>query len=248
MNLQSYYDLFLEKGLIDIEKIIYLANDPIKKLNQNQLELIGVKKPGHIFKILTRIEFDANLINENLNFLINPNLFYSNLSENINNNINKYSNENLKLNLKISKQDFNCCGFNRENKANINSNFKENKQNKNIDLIEWLKFLNLTHLIKNFIHNGFDSIEYLLLQCFSIYFVDDNLLENYMHIYNKTERNKILDQLAKDVNIINKKVINKSLNLNINLNTIDFYSEYQKENMLENNKMEAGCNSGCNIF
>jgi hypothetical protein len=238
MNLQFYYNLFLEKGLTDVDKIISLANDPEKKLTQNQLENIGIKKPGHIFKLLTRIELDANLIDQNLSFLINLNLNNQNFNQTIisQNNNNHYSKDNL--NLKISGANFTCCGFNKEKKT-LNLNQKENKNTQNFDLIAWLKYLNLPHLRKNFLHNGFDSIEYILLQCFSVYFVDDNLLENSMHIYNKNERNKILNQLAKDMNIINKKICNKSLNFN----SFDFFSENEN---LEN--VEAGCNTGCNIF
>ena len=36
MNLQSYYNLFLEKGLTDVDRIISLANNPQKKLTQSQ--------------------------------------------------------------------------------------------------------------------------------------------------------------------------------------------------------------------
>lgn len=230
MNLQSYYNLFLEKGLTDVDAIISLAHDPEKKLTKNQLEIIGVKKPGHIFKLLTRIEFDANLIDQNLSFLVTSN--FSNL------NNNNFFSQNIltsrdDMNLKISGANFTCCGFAKE-KKNIQ---KENKQN--LDLIAWLKFLNLPHLRKNFLHNGFDSIEYLLLQCFSCYFVDENLLENSMHIYNKIERKKILNQLKKDMNIISKRITNKSLNFN----NMDFFSEYENQEAIE-----AGCNTGCAIF
>jgi len=223
MNLQNYYNNFLEKGLVNIDHIINLAaNDAENKLTYFDLESIGIRKPGHIFKILTRIEFDAKNIDQNLNFLVNSGIS------------NRKSITISHNNLRISEAKFMCCGFTKE--SNGRSNEADKAQN--LDLIAWLKYINLPHLRKNFLHNGFDSIEYLILQCFSIYLVDESLLENHLHVYNKGDRKKILSQLAKDLNIINKKICNQS----INLNNFDLLSEYENPE-----KIEPGC-KGCILF
>ena len=222
MNLQIYYNNFIERGLVNIEQIIYLAsNDPENKLTYLDMENIGIRKPGHIFKILTRIEYDAKNIDQKLSFLVNH----------INPNRNSVSNS--QVNLTISESKFVCCGFTRENNQQA-----ESEKPQNLNLIAWLKYVNLPHLRKNFLHNGFDSIDYLILQCFSIYLVDEALLENYMHIYNKSDRRKILSQLAKDLNLINKKICNQSINFN-NFDLLTDHENYEKP--------EAGC-KGCTIF
>ena len=220
MNLQIYYNNFLENGLVDIDKVISQANIKENKLNYLDLENIGIRKPGHIFKILTRIDFDSKIIDQNLQFLINSS------------NFNKNSQSNSEINLRMSGNKFLCCGMEKEKK------FQDTPEKpQNFDLIAWLKFVNLPHLRRNFLHNGFDSIEYLILQCYSNYSVDEDLLENYIHIYCKSDRKKILSQLVKDLNLINKKIFNQS----INFNNMDFLSEYELE------KIEPGC-TGCVIF
>lgn len=222
MNMQIYYNNFIERGIVNIDQILFLAaNEPDNKLTYFDLENLGIRKAGHIFKILTRIEFDAKNIDQNLSFLINHI------------NINKNSVSNSQLNLRISDTKFVCCGFTKEDKKQADTDKPQN-----LDLIAWLKYVNLPHLRKNFLHNGFDSIEYLLLQCFSIYLVDEALLENYMHIYNKSDRKRILSQLAKDLNLINKKICNQS----INFNNFDLLTEHENSE-----KSEPGC-KGCNIF
>jgi hypothetical protein len=221
MNLQNYYNNFIEKGLVDIDRIIELASQPENKLGFQDFENIGIKKPGHIYKILTRIDFDAKLIDQNLIFLVQS-------GNNVRNSMS-----NSQFNVHMSGSNFVCCGFTRENNKP-----HDTEKPQNLDLIAWLKYVNLPHLRKNFLHNGFDSIEYLILQCFSIYLVDESLLENHMHIYNKAERKKILSQLARDLNIINKKICNQS----INLNNFDLFSEYG-----QNDKVDSGC-TGCSIF
>jgi hypothetical protein len=222
MNLQIYYNNFIEKGIVNIDQIINLAaSEAENKLTYLDLENIGIRKPGHIFKILTRIEFDAMKMDQNLSFLVHHN------------NMNRISVSNSHVNLRMSEAKFVCCGFTKEN-------FKpaEAEKLQNFDLISWLKYVNLTHLRKNFLHNGFDSIEYLILQCFSIYLVDEAFLENYMHIYVRSERRKILSQLAKDLNIINKKICNQS----INFNNFDLLTEQENSE-----KSDPGC-KGCSIF
>lgn len=135
------------------------------------------------------------------------------------------------FNLRTSGGKYICCGLGKEEKT------EEIEKPQNLDLISWLKSLNVTNLRKNFQHNGFDSIEYLILQCFSVYSVNDEILENYMHIYEKNDRRKILYQLSKDINIINKRLFNR----NMNLNNFELMTEFEQE------KIEPGCN-GCMIF
>jgi hypothetical protein len=178
INLLVYYTNFIESGFTSLEKVIENI-DELNKPNFEDIESLGIKKPGHIYKILTRLELDSKLIDERYYFLIFEGRIPS----------SSY--------LRFSREKFTCCtGMDK----NIDSDFKK------IDLNIWLKKLNLTHLKKNFIHNGFDSIQYIILQMFSFNPLTDQMVEESLHIYDKKERTTILEQLAKDINLLKIKL------------------------------------------
>ena len=169
----SSFDNFLENGFTNLDLFIELAAKP-NKINYEDLISIGISKPGHIFRILSRIEYDANLIQENLSFILNR---------------GKH-NDLLKNSIYILKNQFVCCASTK-NRYNHNS-FE-------MSLPEWLLKINMEHLRKNFSHNGYDSMEYLLMQMFSSYTIDDNFLENHLHIYENKDRILVLRELEKNV-------------------------------------------------
>ena len=81
--------------------------------------------------------------------------------------------------------------------------------NKN-NLKIFLKKYHLIHLYHNFYQNGFDLINFVILQMYSKkYAINDNILENCFHIYNKNERNVVLNALK-----IEKRNIDLFLNSN----------------------------------
>ena len=170
------------------------------------IENLGIKKPGHIFKILTKLEIDAKVIDENLYHFI-------------------FGNMRSSMRLRISSEKTTCCGFTHE-KTSLTNGFMS------MELNSWLKKIGLTHLKTNFVFNGFDSIQYFIMQMFTAYPVDDVIVENCLHIYNKKERNIILEQLAKDVNHINIKIARMT-------NPGGY--------MMESNVVDDGCKI-CNIF
>ena len=118
----------------------------------------------------------------------------------IDNNIYNYIIEKFNINtitnngvLSSSISDIHCCGLsccstnNNNNRRQIitNSNFYNNCYDDNktyesendgendinyIDIFSFLKINNLWKFKENFIHNGFDQIEYILIQLFSNYF------------------------------------------------------------------------------
>jgi hypothetical protein len=185
-----YYTNFIEKGLVSIDKLISEITEH-NRISYEDIEDLGIKKPGHIFRIITKIEIDAKLIDEKYSQLVFDNKI------------------NQSIQLKYSRENFTCCGYN--NDAVIQPEFKS------LDLITWLKRINMTHLRKNFIHNGFDSIQYFILQMFSSYSINDEIIENCLHIYNKKERNIILEKLAKDINYMNIKLARANFNNSISI-------------------------------
>ena len=70
-DLLCYYNIMLEKKLYNIDSYINDIQEGIYPLTYNDLEKIGIKKPGHIFRILIKLEIDSGVIDNNLfNFII----------------------------------------------------------------------------------------------------------------------------------------------------------------------------------
>jgi hypothetical protein len=234
IGMQNYYNNFLENGLFSIEKLVNLMNNPQTRITFKDLEEIGIRKPGHIFRILIQLEVDAKIIDENL-----INIIFSKR------NSMKFSIEskmaNSSINLKISNEKEPCCTVFGNNKIDKVYDSRNNgfKSLFNYDLISWLKKINLSCLRKHFVHNGFDSMEFVILQMFSSHCLDDSSIEDHLHIYNRNERRIILNQLVKEVKIINSRLYNNY--------TGYLYTEEDSKTYLDNEKMEEGCKL-CLIF
>ena len=131
---------------------------------------IGILKAGHIYKILTRLEFDAGNIDEKYYFFIfNDSLKYSITS------------------LRMSSEKFVCCGIFNQPKINSRSI--------SFDLIDFLKKAKVPHLRKNFVYNGFDSIEYIYLQMFTEFRITNEILKSKFHIYEKRDRYLLMQKI-----------------------------------------------------
>jgi hypothetical protein len=200
INMQSYYNNFLENGLHNIDRMISLMQDETTRVDYKDLEGIGIRKPGHIYRILVRLEIDARVIDEGVCKILLEN---HSRSVSISNNMPNFS-------LKVSSEKNVCCGF---TKTQINTHKTVDLNLNRYDLINWLKIANVSQLRKNFLHNGFDSVEYLIIQMFSSFPFDDQLIEDCLHIYNKKERKLILSQLNKDIVLTNQRLLNKDNSL-----------------------------------
>ena len=63
IDLFQYYNNFLENDVYDINKLVSLMKSNETKLKYDDIErLLGIKKPGHIFRILVKLEIDCELI------------------------------------------------------------------------------------------------------------------------------------------------------------------------------------------
>ena len=171
-DLLCYYNLMLEKKLYNIDSYINDIQEGIYPLTYNDLEKIGIKKPGHIFRILIKLEIDSGVIDNNLfNFII----------EKI--NYRAYTTTTLALTSSIN--DIDCCGINICSNNNQAGKIKS-VRNPNFNFSDLSSFLRVNNLSKfkgNFIYNGFDKIEFILIQMFSKYAFDQKILTNYLHIY-----------------------------------------------------------------
>ena len=230
IGLSDYYENFLNNKIYDINRLIEQMKSPNDKLGLEDIEnILGIHNPGHIFKILIKLEIDANIINKNISDFMLSN----------NNNINKklifssnemYACDNM---CNVKKENLNICGITN---INIFSKLKN-------DLESFLNRYNLNNLYQNFYHNGFEQINYVILQMYSSYPINDDILENYFHIYNEEQRKLVIEALQKEISKVNdfinseKYLYNKNKDL-IKYENVDFYKD-------DNNNKS---NDGCNIF
>lgn len=226
INLQCYYNNFLEKGWVNVTSLIDGMNEIRTRLTYSKLEEAEIKKPGHIFRILTKLEADSKQIDE---------LYYSGII----NNPNK--NSMSSCNLRISDEKMVCCGLGSVG-TNSNSRKRSDKFKLYYDLLPWLKSINLSHLRKNFVYNGFDLLEYFILQMFSSNPINDHILEECLHIYSKRDRKIILNQLEKDVKTIKNMLFHPVSSKIFSSSKLDDSSYF------DNESVEPGCKIGCTIF
>ena len=199
------------------------------KIKYDDLDMLGIKKPGHIYRILTKLDIDIGKIDRTIIEFILP---YNKIV----NSIDGLSINNL--NLKISNEY--CCGCIYPNKTDVKNDIKS-----------FLQRNNLLQLYPNFYHNGFDSIEFILLQMYSSFPITSETLEDCFHIYEEEERIKILDAIKEEIQKINlfvnstEYINNKKEYHYINMQLER--DEFKGLNMVTGNKSK--CNSTqCIIF
>ena len=224
-DLLCYYNLFIVKNMYNIDSYIHALQEGTIAIHYKDIEKIGIKKPGHIFRILIRLEIDSGIIDNNL---------FDYILEKIN-----YCSHTTTLALTSSINDINCCGINIC--SNGNNNIKNGNNRKGIknneiyfnDLSSFLKAYNLYKFKGNFIYNGFDKIEYIFIQLFSKYTFNKRILNDYLHVYIEKDKIKILNKLymiklniAKELGIeIDEEELNKNI---FSQNKGNKYSEKNK--------------------
>ena len=184
LNLAEYLDNFIQNDIFDINILINQMNNPEHKLNYDSIEsLLKIHKPGHIYRIFSALEISAGIINPNIgDFLV---------KRNSRNNSNKNKND---LKLSVSREINSSC----VNCFRINFLFSQKKN----DLNSFLSRYNLLKFYQNFYHNGFELINYVMAQMYSSDPIDEFILENCFHIYEKKDREKVLKCLLNEKNKI----------------------------------------------
>jgi hypothetical protein len=182
MNLSQYYNIFIENDIYDLNKLTQN-----KDINFDTIEsLLKIHKPGHIYRIFSSLQIYLGLINSNVaNFLVKRNGRHK----------SSKSNNNLKLSISQEIKENNSC----VNCFKINF-FNSNKKN---DLNQFLLRYNLTRFYQNFYHNGFDMINYVMVQMFSSEPINEIILENCFHIYEAKDRDEVLKCLLSEKDKIN---------------------------------------------
>jgi hypothetical protein len=221
IGLSCYYSNFFENN---INEIVELNNELNKIDNKKNLydyieNTFHIHIPGHIYRILIKLEIEEGLFdNKVTNFLI--------LKEENEDNLNRIKPSYLLMQYNSCDNCLNCC----KDRTIISKN----------NLKNFLKRYHLLYLYYNFYQNGFDLINYVLLQMYSNnYAIDEYILENCFHIYNKEDRARIFesllsekmkitsflnsDKFKNDKNNIIYKYENMILNSNITFKNFDSY-------------------------
>ena len=243
-DLLCYYNLLITKNMYHIDSYIKDIQRNVTPITYNDLEEIGIKKPGHIYRILIKLEIDAGIIKNDLFcYIIDKINFYSITST---------------LAMTSSSNGIFCCGINLcPNDSYNNRNKKRNNSIYFNDLSSFLRANDIIRLKGNFIHNGFDKIEFIIIQQFSKYSFDKKILNEHLHIYIDRDKNKLL-------NILQMIKINLSNEFGINFEKSDYSNQkrvnevieftYEKNNKNDinsesnDNEEKIGNSNFCNIF
>ena len=185
INLHCYYSLFKEKRIFCMDKVITNLKTGKYNITKNDIQKMGILIPGHIYRIITKLEIDSGKIKENINnYLIKKKKRMSGKEINMTRNSITY-----------------CCGCCAASEHMHNYN----KYKKMFNLDAWLNKIKMIKYKDNFIENGFDFFEYFILQMFSTIPVDDYIIKEELKIENDKDRDIILLRLNKDVKYIMQK-------------------------------------------
>ena len=186
IELSSYYDNFMNNNITDINKLINEYKENRDKINYQFIEnALNIHVSGHIYRILCKLEIDGSFVENKIStFLLG---FNSSISENSSKkNLSKVFIQSDECTDKC----YNCC------------NIKKTIMEKN-DLNCFLRKYRILHLYNNFYHNGFDLINFVILQMFTKFVINDEIIQRCLHIYNKKDRYLVLDALFNEVKEIN---------------------------------------------
>ena len=227
-DLLFYYNILIKNKLYDINQYIEDIKTNKKIISYKSVEDLGIKKPGHIYRFILKIKLDSNMLD--------PYIY--------NSVIDKYSRTSLndiKVSMSNSGYRIGCCCFRDSNlrleKRSINSglDFTENSN----DIFAFLKKLDLLKFKENFVHNGFDQVEYIMIQLFSEYKFDKDILNEYLHIYSDEDKKKVIYKLYNE-----KRNLCQEYNIKYDENEDkDIYETY-----LKNYKDNDGGDGICSIF
>ena len=226
VQLPSYFNNFVNNNMTDINKLINEYRTNREKINYQYIEnRLNIHIPGHIYRILCRLEVDGSFIENKISmFLLGINCFNEDTSSK--KNLSKIFIQSDEC----SDRCFNCC--------DTKKSLIEKK-----DLKAFLRKYKIMHLYNNFYHNGFELINFVILQMFTKFAINDEIIQKCFHIYNKRNRYLVLDALFNEV-----KEINIFFSTNIYNNCLfpkyennDWGINWDEESINEENKSSNDC-------
>jgi len=225
IKLVCYYNNFITRKIYNLDKLIFNLHNGICNITKNDIENLDIKNPGHIYRIITKMEIDSERINTKIVNLI----------------LGEINNKDINI---LKNSIYLCCGCcSLQNQSKYNY---ENNKKYQIDF--WLSKLRMNKYKNNFIKNGFDLFEYFFLQMFSSIPIDDNILKDDIKIKSVKDRDFILLQINKDVKYILKKsekMRNSSLQNEIVINTDKDNNNINRKEDINNDEYDS---NNCFIY
>jgi len=186
LQLSCYYNNFVNNNITDINKLINDYKTNRENINYQFIEnLLNIHISGHIYRILCKLEIDSSFVENKISTF----LLGLNCSNNENNSKKNLSKVFVQTD-DCSDKCYDCCDT------------KNVIMEKN-DLKSFLRKYRILHLYNNFYHNGFDLINFVILQMFTKFAINDDIIQKCLHIYNKRDRFFVLDALFSEVKEIN---------------------------------------------
>ena len=246
LGLLDYLNNFIQCEAYDINILVERMKSYQTKLRFEDLESsLKIRIPGYNYRILCKLEADAGLIDPKIvKFMIREGMNNElNRNNNIIRSINNRSDKNMNISLSQSSyyQCFNCCKMNQ---------IKKHKKN---DLKYFLLRYNLIHLYQNFAHNGFDMIEYVIIQMYSSFPINEDILDNCFHIYDEKQRIITLKAIVAEMKKINRFLGSEEYN-NCDKNVIKYDNVFFEDDSNKDKSKIAMKNNNdnllnnCNIF
>ncbi len=183
IGLHCYYNLFKDKKIYTMEKAISNLKSGKFVITKNDIEKIGIIIPGHIYRIITKLEMDSGKINSKISNFLKGTINIAGKEINILNNSTYF-----------------CCGCCASNERSF-----YDKMRKDFNLDQWLIKIKMLKYKENFLENGFDLFKFFILQMFSSIPIDDHILKEELGINNDKDRDIILLQLNEDTKYIIQK-------------------------------------------
>ena len=121
------------------------------------------------------------------------------------------------------------------------------KKHKKNDLKYFLLRYNLIHLYQNFAHNGFDMIEYVIIQMYSSFPINEDILENCFHIYDEKQRIITLKAIVAEMKKINKFLSSEEYN-NCDKNLIKYDNVFFEDDSNKDKSKIAMKNNNDNLL
>ena len=218
ISLACYSPLFIQKKIYDVNKIVEGMKKGKIKMTPKDIYKIGIKVPGHIYRIFVKLELDSGIIDNKIMEII----------EN-----KKQGNKNEEINI-LTNSFYNICGC-CSLKERSRSTCRKRKDNV-YEIEQWLININMIKYKNNFIENGFDKFEYFFLQMFGNFPIDSNILKNAIGITNGKDRDLILLRLQKDVKYLSLKSKNER-----NFSNPKIQNTYEQNFINDNKKDSQDC-------
>ena len=248
IDLLIYLSLFLKKKIYSLQRTISDLRQKKVIITPNDIRNIGISIPGHVYRIFTKLELDAGLIDKKIyDYLL---MLKLEEEEKIKIRLNKEKNGEESSQSIYECGGCNCCSLKRSHvKITMDKRNNNVEINPILNLDKWLLNINMYKYKQNFIKKGFDKIEFFILQMFSSIPLEEKIFEKEMNIDNNNDIDLIILQLNKDVKLISNKFKKKrSSSVEMDKNKVTKYIMANDTQESEKRMERASSYSNCSIF